>query len=175
MFGSSKIIAAAATLILAGAVLAIVWQVWPRSSPPLPAHDWFYDLNSGQLFAGPIGAIPPIDAPSGPQPDGTPAGVRARVYSCHHCSPADRTIAWLETYTVEHRDILRGPQNLPKTPAEDKPYIPGPEHLELMAGGGLLVKRPGDKEWIAHNTAEGRSLTVVPGCPTGQAPEECRP
>ncbi len=41
---------------------------------------WFYDSNSGRLFPGPARVVPPIDAPSGPTPDGEPAGLRAHVY-----------------------------------------------------------------------------------------------
>ena len=42
---------------------------------------WFYDLNTGTLFVAKKGLIPPIEAPSGPLPDGNGAGVKAHVFT----------------------------------------------------------------------------------------------
>ncbi len=41
----------------------------------------FYDLNTGQLFVAKSDAVVPIEAPSGPLPNGKPAGVLAYVFS----------------------------------------------------------------------------------------------
>ena len=42
---------------------------------------WFYDVNTGKLFAAGSRKAGPIEAPSGPLPEGGPAGFRANVYS----------------------------------------------------------------------------------------------
>jgi len=42
---------------------------------------WFYDMNTGKLFTASSKKAGPIEAPSGPLPDGGPAGFRANVYS----------------------------------------------------------------------------------------------
>jgi hypothetical protein len=42
---------------------------------------WFYDLNTGELFAAKADLIAPIEAPSGELSQGGPAGVRAYVFS----------------------------------------------------------------------------------------------
>ena len=49
--------------------------------PDEPEKVWFYDLNTKELFTAKRSKLPPIKAPSGPLPDGTPAGVRAYVFN----------------------------------------------------------------------------------------------
>ena len=42
---------------------------------------WFYDSNTGELFVADGKDLGPIEAPSGPLPEGGRAGFRAHVYS----------------------------------------------------------------------------------------------
>jgi len=74
--------------ILAGCSLFVLmvtlWIV--LRPPPMRQQDWgrnawFYDLNTGRLFVGEAKQVGPIEAPSGPLPNGDPAGLRAHVYS----------------------------------------------------------------------------------------------
>ena len=165
---SKAILAAVLVLILIGSTIAVVMQSCSRRSPPVNTSDWYYDLNTGQLFAGPRRSVPPIDAPSGPLPDGTPAGVRAHVFGCGGCLPKQQTIAWLETYTVAQRDLLR-PR--PTPPGElPKPFMP---KVQIAP----MIKRPGDAAWVNQATDDGRELlaSVLPKCPGDMAPQECWP
>jgi hypothetical protein len=71
-------------------------------------HAWYYDLNTKQLFVAEVTKHIPIDAPSGPAPDGTKAGVRAFVFSHGSCAdPARRFIGWLETIDPSGKRLIR--------------------------------------------------------------------
>ena len=59
--------------------------------------DWYYDLNTGKLFVAKAGLNPPIETPSGPLPNGEPAGVRAHVFSySYKPNESERFIGFLE-------------------------------------------------------------------------------
>ena len=65
--------------------------------PKRTGQAWYYDLNVGQIFTGNSTEVAPIDAPSGPLPDGGQAGVKAYVFSYGDCADeSQRFIAWLE-------------------------------------------------------------------------------
>ena len=163
------ILVSVSILVLIGSVFSL-WRSCSRPSPRFRAENWFYDLNTGQLFPGPRGAIPPIDAPSGPLPDGTPAGVRAHVFGCGGCDPKNRTIAWLETYTVQERDQLTPPP-ITSLKAEDiKPFMPAVQFSPR-------VKRVDGTAWVSKDSPEGAILirSALPQCPDGSAPRECWP
>lgn len=83
-------------LLLAGCtILAIKASSGPVANS-IPNTAYYYDLNTNALFVGPTYAVPPIDAPSGAAPDGSPAGVRAHLFACGSCaSPDDRFVAYL--------------------------------------------------------------------------------
>lgn len=66
-------------------------DAWPNA--------YYYDLNSGKTFVLPAHNVPPVAAPSGPLPDGKPAGVWAAVFSCGSCADANsRFVGWLEKF-----------------------------------------------------------------------------
>lgn len=174
MSGSKTILTTVLVLILAGSTISL-WRSCSRRSPALRGDDWFYDLNTSQLFPGPRGAIPPIDAPSGPLPDGSPAGVRARVFGCDGCSEDQRTIAWLETYPVEQRDQLTPPPPPPPSSGAGtqelmKPFMPTVQFEPL-------IKRVDDPAWVSRAAPEGAELiaSALPKCGGDLAPQECWP
>lgn len=103
-----------------------------------PKLEWYYDLNTGELFVSKAGQIPPITAPSGPLPDGRPAGVRAYVFSyVEEPNESERIIGFLETrdpnYIVDSKD--------------------GPRY-----GEGMLIKRVKDKQWFPAVSPQGRAI-----------------
>lgn len=67
-------------LVLTG-VVALVLRPAPRRRYDLGRKAWFYDLNTGELFVSSSKKAGPIEAPSGPLPNGEHAGLRAHVYS----------------------------------------------------------------------------------------------
>ena len=80
-------------------LVIVVWSLLPEKPIPVVEHEkeWFYDLNTSLLFTAEVGLTPPIDAPSGPLPNGQPAGVRAYVLAyTPEPNEAERFIAFLE-------------------------------------------------------------------------------
>ncbi len=103
-----------------------------------PKLEWYYDLNTGELFTAKAGQIPPIPAPSGPLPDGRQAGVKAYVFS-YVAEPNDseRFIGFLETKDPNYIDDGRS----------------SPRY-----GEGMLIKRVKDKQWFPSISRQGRAI-----------------
>ena len=103
-------------------------------------------MNTGRLFTAEKGLVPPIDAPSGTLPDGSPAGVRAYVLSyVDDPNEAERFIAFLETSNPQ--DVSNGPQK------------PGPKLTPAMRWGrGKLLRRLQDKQWVPGDSAYGQAI-----------------
>lgn len=166
------IVGTIATVILVIAVIAIVRELIGPPIPNTPARAWFYDLNTGKLFAGLIDQIPPIPAPSGPLPDGSPAGVLAHVYSCKTCAEADRVVVYLETRSPESAAGLRAFRELPRGAG------PTPAMMSALGGAGILVKRPTDVEWVIHHSPDARPVeddAVLALCENNATPRPCLP
>jgi len=131
--------------------IVIVWLLWPSSEykaavPPTKA--WFYDLNTEKLFTAKAGLTPPIAAPSGPLPDGQPAGVKAFVLSyVAEPNEAKRFIGFLQT----------------TEPASPKPIV--------------LVRTLEDANWIPLDTPQGRAIIQEPFRPNerGETPHVYSP
>lgn len=135
-----SVVAAGIFVLLIGAIV----KVFSREPPPkvvVVPKEWFYDLNTGTLFTAPAGLQPPIAAPSGPAPDGKPAGVRACVLS-YKADPneSDRFIAYLET--------MGSADMLPKTPGK-----PGGNTQKWTKG--LMIRRLEDKFWVPKDSPLG--------------------
>ncbi|NQU09161.1 hypothetical protein HQ590_00095 [bacterium] len=176
----SLVLGAVAAVVLIAATIHLVWQIRGPRGLAAPSQDWFYDLNTQQLFAAPLGTIPPVAAPSGPLPDGKPAGVRAYVYSCGACEPAALYVAYLETYTNEARArwMAAAQQG---TSAADMPGDPN-QPFELLAQpedmSGILVRGPDDAEWVARASGAGEqcvSAGLASRCGAGLFPRRCYP
>lgn len=82
----------------------------PAAAAPPPKRTgqvWYYDLNTGTLFTGKVEDVAPVDAPSGPLPDGGQAGVKAYVFSYGDCNDENqRFVAWLERASVNTKKVL---------------------------------------------------------------------
>jgi len=75
------VILALLSVLLLAVVLSLVGRRAPGPRYKESKKAWFYDLNTGELFSGSSKQTGPIEASSGPLPNGEPAGVRAHVYS----------------------------------------------------------------------------------------------
>src|SRR3972149_3024564 len=126
----------------------IVWLSWPEHVPEVAEYkkEWYYDLNTGELFTAKRGLTPPIEAPSGPMPDGGPAGVRAYVLSyADEPNEAERFIAFLE---------VADPNSVNKVGGK-----PGPKVTPAMRWGrGRLLRRLDDEQWVAGDSPEGHAF-----------------
>jgi hypothetical protein len=117
------------------------------SRPKVQESDkaWFYDLNTSKLFVGKANQKGPIKAPSGPLPDGRPAGIRAHVF----------------TYVDEpnENDLVIGYLEMP-----DPDFAQKTDQLEDMIakrsdwGLGKLLRRVDDTEWVQANSSLGKLI-----------------
>jgi hypothetical protein len=140
-------------------VLAVV-LVYVRffRAPPVPAAGliWVYDLQSAALTVAPADAahLPPFDAPSGPTPDGKPAGVWAAVFACGSCAnQADRFVGWIETLTPELRDQLKPIYLSPERP--DALDDLGPARVDPKS---RFIADPDKKEWHDHDSPHADAI-----------------
>jgi hypothetical protein len=104
---------------------------------------WFYDLNTGELFSASSKHVGPIEAPSGPLPNGEPAGYRAHVYSfLRDPNESERFIAFLEK---------------PDPNANVEALNPDRSDFKEWARG-RLIRRVGGETWVAPTSRRGRQM-----------------
>jgi len=104
---------------------------------------WFYDLNTGELFVAESDAVVPVEAPSGPLPNGRPAGVLAYVFSyVPEPNDSQRFIGFLEI-----------PDPNFKADSFDS-RLSGAKRW----GQGKLICTPEDNKWVSANSKEGQAI-----------------
>jgi len=138
----------AATMALAVVALMVpvcfvAWWFWPRSGQELQRMAYFYDSNTGELFAAPAGTLGPIETSSGPHQD-MPAGVRAHVYCCGpYLEGTEKFIGYLEV-------------PLDALPEDRRP--PGMKPDPEIEGSDLAIRRPDDDRWVDPAGPEGQRI-----------------
>lgn len=158
---------AVSAALISGIVLLTIgmWLLIPDKPPPVRTieKEWFYDLNTGKLFTAEIGLTPPIEAPSGPQGDGEPAGVRAYVLS-YEPNGSERFIGFLETSAPN--DVRA------RWPTRQKRRSAASEW-----GKGKFLRRIEDEHWVPADSSEGRQIFDEAFAPNadGERPIYCRP
>jgi len=137
-------VAVGSGLLFLVVVISLVIGGGEQADPTASKRAWFYDLNTGKLFAASAAKAPPIQAPSGPTPEGEEAGVRAYVVT--YGTGDDRsepTVAYLET----------------RAPGIDAgAYHEAHQRVGPDWGKGLLVRRVDDAEWVAADDPAGRAI-----------------
>jgi len=136
--------------------VAIYLQLTASAEPPaFSTQVWYYDLNTGQLFAGEEDQYPPIAAPS--DEAGERSGVRAFVKSCGDCDdPDQRFIGYLMAY-----------QDPDAAAAAEQTG----DYVEP------LMRRPDDEQWYPESSDAAMALNreLQERCDTPQALRDCRP
>lgn len=133
-------------VISAFILLAVIIKLLiPDGAVKIEDYDkrWFYDLNTGKLFAAKNSLIPPIEAPSGSLPNGKPAGVLASVFSyTYEPNESERFIGFLEI--------------------PDPNFNPDSVNSRLSGakrwGQGKLIRKAEDKQWVSANSKEGQAI-----------------
>jgi len=139
---AAAIIALLFVLLLAGVLSRIV-----RRTPGRQFREskkvWFYDLNTGELFSASSKKVGPIEAPSGPLPNGKPAGYKAHVYSfLRDPNESERFVAFLEK---------------PDPNANVKELNPDRSNFKEWARG-RLIKRVGSDTWVSPTSLRGQQI-----------------
>ncbi len=154
--------------ILSAGLLAIIviLQILGRSAPPKVdtlEQEWYYDLNTDQLFVAEKGLTPPIEAPSGPLSGGAPAGVRAYLLSyAYEPNEAERFIGFLETSAP--------PEMLARWPNSGRPST------AKTWGKGKLIRRLDEKRWVPADSTTGQEIfaEAFAANEEGERPTYCR-
>jgi hypothetical protein len=155
---------ASAMLLLA----IIIWLKLPDKPAPQIVtieKEWYYDLNTDELFVADKGLEPPIEAPSGPLPSGKRAGVRAYVLSyTDEPNESKRFIAFLET--------IAPPEMMAKWPTRRDSVS-----AAKRWGKGRLIRRIEDQMWIPADSKLGQQLINDAFAPNknGDRPTYCSP
>ena len=157
------------TAIISGLVLLTI--VIRLLIPDKPAavvvieKEWYYDLNTGKLFTAAKDLTPPIEAPSGPQPDGEPAGVRAYLLAYSQEAPeSERFIGFLET-------------SAPAGVQARWPTRPARPSAATDWGRGKFIRRTDDEHWVPADSRQGQQIFAEAFAPNadGERPIYCRP
>jgi hypothetical protein len=136
-----------AVTCLCALLLVIVAARAFRSSAAHPFQHgktaWFYDVNTGKRFLAGYKRVGPIAAPSGPTPDGQPAGFRAHVYS----------------YILDpnENDLVVGFLEQPDPDAPGKASASDMSDTRKWAQS-RLIRRVKDKQWVRATSPEGRAI-----------------
>lgn len=149
-------IVAAAAVILAAIIVAN--QFGAVGGPSLPSQQWYFDIGTGQRFAGPIGTDP-IPATSGAElKAGVPGGVMAHVYGCGSCDDSNALFtSYIEWLPTEHRTMPQGQWGRYK-------------QVAAVTDGSTELK------WVGMATAEGQQVMVAAQAKCGDAKAvECPP
>lgn len=151
--GLSVVVAAILCVLAVSAAVASAFWVF-REPAYSPGKAWFYDLNTNELFAAPGDAIPPIEAPSGNLPNGTPAGVQAVVLEGN----GEKKIAYLFTYPAEAKAQL---EELKNGEFNEAASMVPPIRWVRAAEGGEWVSETSEKGGMIMNKAmEGIGSTM---------------
>lgn len=163
--GNPQFVVSAA--LISGIVLLTIgmWLLIPDKPAPVQTieKEWFYDLNTGRLFTAEKGLTPPIEAPSGPQPDGEPAGVRAYVLA-YKPNESEPFIGFLET-------------SAPDGVKARWPTRPMRRSAATEWGHGKFLRRIEDEHWVPADSSQGRQIFDEAFAPNadGERPIYCRP
>lgn len=162
-----KIVIAITTVSACVLLVVVTTLLWPEKTAKveLGEKEWFYDLNTGKLFTAKKGLTPPIEAPSGPLPDGRPAGVRAYVLSyAYEPNESERFIGFLETTDPRGDDESR---------ASSEGYASGAKRWAK----GKLIRTVEDERWVPADSRLGQAIFQKAFIPNenGERPYYCPP
>jgi len=145
-------LSAAALMLVIGATMVVRHVAGgPGAVEAPPEQVYFFDVQTGQLFAAPIDAPSPTTAPSGPD-----NGVRAVVYTCGTCDDDQITVGYLQMMSQRGKEIYArvkelGPDVTPDLVAQ----------LELESFVALPPEPGGDVQWVNVATPQEDRIMQV--------------
>lgn len=160
------IVAVAAVIIAVASVFATTRSIIGPSRQP--ADLYYYDLNTGDLFTAPGGALQPIAAPSSDADN--PSGVRAHVFACGSCD--DASVRYVGYITKFNPDVVA------KVLERNGGVINAEFHqlLDLTADNTLVRSTESDDDWRPIGSRTGIALVTAAQKRCGNAtPARCVP
>jgi hypothetical protein len=133
-----KIVLTVTTLSAIILILAIIPLLRANKIDPIKSSEnqWYYDLNTNELFTAQKGLPVPTEAPSGPLPNGKPAGVRACVLSFKlEPKESETFIGYLETSDPNAKNLT-----------------------SQTWSQGKLIRRIQDDQWFTPQSSKGKKI-----------------
>ena len=148
-----------------------------RPSVEVAEGKWFFDANTGKLFAADTGDIPPIEAPSGGE------GLQAHVYTCaDDCGGHDLEgltpdeveglglfVGYLERLEPEGQEIIEQIRNSDLS-AENRAMQTDTAIMRFSS-----IRMPKQKKWYPRGQALTSVYNQVAAKCGGQRPKNCFP
>jgi hypothetical protein len=144
-------------------LLVSVYNIAKKNGNLRPENNekvWYYDLNTGRLFVEGQEQPTQITAPSGFLPDGSPAGIRAYVFSyVKDPNESQRFIGYLEKKDPNYIANSKTSDNAEKWKQ------------------GMLIRKIDDTAWYRADSLEGREILRQALAPNkdGENPYYCPP
>jgi len=128
-------------------IVTMLWLAMPSSDKEKITDTdkaWFYDLNTKKLFTADKMSFPPVNAPSGPLPDGRPAGVLAHVltFDLTGKDKSQQFIGYLEKLTDKGKQ-------------EWQDALANGTLAKMNWAAGRLIKKVEDEKWLKADSPEG--------------------
>ena len=122
-----------AGICLSAAILLGITAQFRTTDRTQTLQAYFYDMNTGRVFAENSDLYAPIVAPSGDMYQGRPAGARAYIFTCDECGDyegmttsdidaAGGFIGYIEIYTEQAIQNLNGQWTLTVKTAKVNPH-----------------------------------------------------
>jgi len=168
-----RVIAASGVLLLAGAMAASrMYRFTATGEENLQV--WFYDQSERELYTMPRETVPPHPGIGGEKNDGVKAVIVAGHGECR--DDKQRRIAYLETYTPEHKQLVEGVRAARKA---GRAYgRPIPEAQSGFYEKNTWVRRLDDPVWHDMTTKKGKEIVTrwrSERGPDGRALDVCAP
>jgi hypothetical protein len=139
------------------ALIFIVWQLWPSSGPRIPTKA-FYTVDDGKTyFPDDIKKVPPFDH------EGKQA-VRAYVFKCG----STKFVAYLEMYTPDAKAKLEKARAEAASAKNPQGMPPDMMMMPDMMQAGVLVKKPGQGNWVSQADFQKSQSIMQVKCPDGK-------
>ena len=167
---NATVVTVVTVLVLVASLTFILWPDGGNDPSDSMGKEYFYDLNTDQLFEAEQGRIPPIDTESGPH-QGKPAGVYAYVFSCGECAPREQYIGYLETYSEKAKARLEQMRQASAGPVYMGPDVESSEPFR----SGILIKRPEDAQWAPKSSSRGQQIVREKKICERYPARRCRP
>jgi len=154
-----RLVAAVACVSVFLLLVVLVLVRCPGSGPEYEEgrEAWFYDMNTGELFTASSRKAGPIEAPSGPLPDGEPAAFRANVYS----------------YVLDpnEAELFVGFLEKPNPDASSRKKAPDRSDFDEWAQA-TSIRRIDSNDWVPATSSAGEQIMAEMGRPNekGQTP-----
>lgn len=139
-------------VVIAAVLLAVYTAIRQVSGPP-KANSAFFSTDDGATwFEDSIDKVPPFMV-------GDKEAVLAHVFICN----GKKFVGYVEKYTSEYKKLVEKANAEKVSDAQPANGLPNSlkANVALMAPGGRLFKKPGDKEWHLGMSAKGTELTYV--------------